>query len=228
MAKLKVLKETRSFIAIHKPAGLVVYADEPKHEPISAKRLLEGQLRGRKLFPVHRLDKQTCGILVYAFSPQVAAKLAEAFRGRGAQKKYLAIVHGIPPKDGSIDKPLPKNKEKELQSAKTNFIRLQSQSLMLEGEERSYALVRLEPKTGRYHQIRRHLRAIEHPIVGDPEYGNSWNNRVFAKEFGIERTLLSAVSLSFPDPVEREKFVFLSTKPDPDFTKLCETWGWKL
>lgn len=227
-SKLKILKQSKSFIVVHKPAGLVVYADDKASEAISCKRILEAQLGGRKIFPVHRLDKQTCGVLVYAFTPAVSAKLAEAFRGRGVRKKYLAIVHGEIPKDGVIDKALPKNKSKEMQAAKTNYARVYSHRLVLENEERSYSLVRLEPTTGRYHQLRRHLRSIEHPIVGDPEYGNKWNNRVFEKEFGITRTLLSAVFLSFPDPDAVTRLVTITTKPDEDFLKIAKAWFWEI
>lgn len=227
MKRLKIIKQTKTYIAVHKPAGLVVYADDKESEAISCQLQLQKQLGNKKLFPVHRLDKQTCGILVYAFNPQVSAKLAEMFRGRGVSKKYLAIVHGVIPKEGTIDQPLSKNKEKELQSAKTVYQRLAQHKLEIDGEEREYSLVRLEPKTGRYHQLRRHLKIIGHPIVGDPEYGNSWNNRVFERDFSITRTLLSAISLSFADPSERESFTSLKSEPDPDFLKVMQSFGWK-
>jgi len=95
------------------------------------------------------------------------------------------------------------------------------------GEPRQYSLVRCEMKTGRYHQIRRHMRLIGHPLCGDPEYGNGWDGRAFKERFNIERTLLSAVAVDFPDRAA-QKMVRLKTRPDADFLKVLAEFGWTL
>jgi tRNA pseudouridine65 synthase len=97
----------------------------------------------------------------------------------------------------------------------------------LDGEDRVYSLVKLDPKTGRYHQLRRHMKFLGHPIVGDPIYGNTWNNRVFAEQYKIARTLLSANTLAFPDRAQ-EKMVKVVTKPDADFLRVASAFGWKV
>jgi tRNA pseudouridine65 synthase len=224
--KLKILTQSKDYVVIHKPSGLVTYADSKEQENISAKALVERQLK-RKVFPVHRIDKDTCGVLAFAFTPAMAQNLTALFRTRTVKKQYLALAHGLVAEKGVIDEPLEKNKEKTKEPAVTDFVRLASVSVEWEGEKRQYSLVKLDPKTGRYHQIRRHLRFIGHPIVGDPEYGNGWDNRIFGEKFGIKRTLLSAVHLAFPDRAQ-EKMVRVNTRPDPDFERVAKEFGWAL
>lgn len=221
--KLKVLAQAKDYVVIHKPSGLVTYADSKEQESISAKAIAEKQLK-RRVFPVHRIDKDTCGVLVFAFSAGMAQTLTALFRTRVVKKQYLAIVHGVTPEKGVINEPLERNKEKVKEPAETNFVRLQSVEIELEGEKRQYSLLRCDPSTGRYHQIRRHLRFLGHPIIGDREYGNSWDNRVFER-FGVKRTLLSAVLLAFPDRAQ-EKMVRVTTKPDGDFQQVMREFGW--
>jgi tRNA pseudouridine65 synthase len=212
-------------VVVHKPSGLVTYADSREQEKISAKAQLEKQLK-RPLFPVHRIDKDTCGVLAFAFHPNMAKELTALFRSRTVKKQYLAIVHGEIPGRGTIDEPLERNKEKTKEAALTEYTRLEETRVTWEGEERIYSLVKLDPKTGRYHQLRRHLRFIGHPIIGDPQYGNAWDNRVFEEKFGVKRTLLSATSLNFPDRAQ-QRMVRVKTRPDGDFEKVMKAFGWK-
>lgn len=224
---MRILFQGKDYLAVHKPSGVVVYNDTKGSAAPSAMDFVAKKLK-RKLFPVHRIDKDTCGILVFAMSAPMAAKLTELFRTRVVKKQYLAIVHGSTPEKGVIDTPLAKHKAKDLmEKAITEYTRVSETEVELEGEKRKYSLVRLDPKTGRFHQLRRHLRSIGHPIIGDPEYGNAWDNRVFAECFGVRRTLLSAVLLHFPDR-EQAKMIRLETKPDQDFQKVCAEFGWKL
>jgi len=224
--RLKVLHKEKDFIVIHKPSGLVVYPDSKEMMGKSAIEFLQKQM-GKKLFPVHRLDRQTCGILVYALTPVMAAKLTELFRSRAVRKQYLAIVHGAMPKSGVIDKDLPKNKEKTLQPARTDYVCLAQKEIDTGEEKRIYSLVKLDPRTGRYHQIRRHLRSTGNPIVGDTEYGNKWDLRYFAEHYGVKRALLSATDLIFPDPY-RGLPIKIHTKPDEDFLSLCKKFEWRI
>jgi tRNA pseudouridine65 synthase len=222
--KLKVLAETKSIVAVHKPAGFVTYADSKEQIAFAAKERAEHQLK-RKLFPVHRIDKDTCGVLVFAPNPLGAKKLTELFRSRAVKKRYLAIVHGLVKERGVINEPLAKHKSKETEPAETEFTRLACAEIEIGGEKRGYSLVRLDPHTGRYHQLRRHLRFIGSPIIGDREHGNSWDNERFLEKFQVKRTLLSAVHLAFPDR-EAERMVRLSSRPDEDFLRVVEAFGW--
>jgi tRNA pseudouridine65 synthase len=223
--KLKIIAQEKNWIAVHKPSGLVTYSDGGESGK-GAKEFLESQIK-RKLFPVHRIDKDTDGLLVFASSDATARELTALFRSRTVKKAYLAVVHGQPPEKGVIDEPLEKNKSKEKEPAITEFTRLATAEVEWDGEKRAYSLVRCEMKTGRFHQIRRHMRAVGHPLCGDPEYGNGWDNRAFKERFKIERTLLSAVSVAFPDRAA-QKMVRLKTQPDPDFMKVLQLFGWKL
>lgn len=223
--KLRIIAQEKNWIAVHKPSGLVTYSDGSAPGK-GAKEFLEAQIK-RKLFPVHRIDKDTDGILVFASSDATARELTALFRSRTVKKAYLAVVHGKPPEKGVIDEPLEKNKSKEKEPAITEFTRLATAEVEWDGEKRSYSLVRCEMKTGRFHQIRRHMRAVGHPLCGDPEYGNGWDNRAFKERFKIERTLLSAVSVAFPDR-GAQKMVRLKTSPDPDFLGVLQHFGWKL
>ncbi len=224
--KIRIVYRSKDFVVVHKPAGAVVYADRPEDQGKSVADHLAKQ-SGKKVFPVHRLDKPTCGLLAVALSPQAAHRWTEIFRGRAVRKMYLAVVHGVPPVDGVVDVPLPRNKDKVMEAAKTHFKRLATCEIEVAGERRSYSLVRCEPRTGRYHQIRRHLKAWGHPILGDEDYGNSWDNREMGKAFGVKRCLLSATNLWFRDPFSGEA-VALKDDPDRDFQSLANALGWKL
>lgn len=224
--KLRVLAQGKDYIVIHKPSGFVTYADSREQDPISAKANLERQTK-RKLFPVHRIDKDTCGVLTFAFTAGGAQMLTALFRTRTVKKQYLALVHGCPPERGLINEPLEKNKEKVKEPAETDYVRLFTTEVEWDGEKRQYSLVRCEPRTGRYHQIRRHLRFIGCPIVGDTEYGNGWDNRAFKERFRVERTLLCASHLAFPDR-EQQKMVRVNTKPDADYLRAVQGLGWKI
>lgn len=224
--KLKILFQNQEIVVVHKPAGFVTYADSPDQKEFCTKLHLEKLLR-RNVFPVHRLDKDTCGLLAYALSSETARNFTELFRSKVVKKKYLALVHGkLKPTLGVIDFPLEKNKSKELESARTKYKVIQELTTELGGESREYSLVICEPETGKYHQIRRHLRKKGNPIIGDPEHGNRWENETFDAKYGAQRTLLSAVALAFPDR-KAEKMVRLISTPDADFQIVLDAFGWK-
>lgn len=216
--QIKILKRTKTYIIVHKPAGFVVYADTKEDQKVSCQVFLEKQI-SQKVIPIHRIDKPTCGVLIYALNQQKAAQLGEMFKKKTVEKKYLAFCHGEFPEKARVDFPLKKHKQKITENAVTNIENIQTIEMEAKGEQRKYSLVQATPQTGRYHQIRRHLKMMKCPIVGDPTYGNSWNNDYFKDKFNINRTLLSAISISFVDPENKEK-IFVETKPDQDFLNL--------
>ena len=210
--KLKILAQSKDYLVIHKPSGFVTYADSRQQEAISAKFHLEHQTK-RKLFPVHRIDKDTCGVLAFAANPEAAKTLTALFKGRTVKKAYVAVVHGEAPLKGVINEPLARNKEKVTEPAETEFTRLGLVNVEWDGEARSYSLVRCDPRTGRYHQIRRHLAGLSLPLVGDQRHGDKKLNRLFREHTGKDGLLLRCVEMRFHHPRGGEPLRFRARWP---------------
>ncbi|MCM0605176.1 MAG: RluA family pseudouridine synthase [Xanthomonadaceae bacterium] len=203
---LKYLYRDKDLIAVHKPAGSVVYRDGSHENVLVLQDHLKEQV-ARSIFPVHRLDKGTCGVILFALNAEAAAFFQKLFAGRGIKKYYIALVEGAIPKQGKISEPLMGNKDKIKKPAVTVFERLKVGKI--KGKEVS--LVELRPETGRYHQIRRHLKFLGHPILGDTQYGGSTDI--------ANRTMLSAVCIELTIPKTGKKLV-IETQPDQDFLKI--------
>lgn len=189
---LTVLCQDDFLVAVNKPSGIAV------HRGLSRERhvvltVLRDQL-GRYLYPVHRLDRATSGALVLALDPATARGVQERFVAGEVRKRYLALVRGIPPEDGVIDSPVPRAPGGPRVPAVTEFRRL--------GTFERYALLEVVPRTGRLHQIRRHLKHISHPLIGDVRYGKGEHNRLFRDRFGLHRLALHALELGFPHPAD--------------------------
>ncbi len=204
-------------VAVHKPAALLVHRSPiDKYETRFALQMAR-DLIGQRVYSVHRLDKATSGLLLFALSPEVGSKLSAQFAGHGLQKTYLALVRGWSPADGRVDKPLlyhldrlgdaDKQEPLEAQSALTRFRTLASttldQSLGRYTQQR-YSLVEVQPQTGRKHQIRRHLRHINHPIIGDVNHGDRHHNHLFDQLRGYHRLYLAATQLALTHPVTQQ------------------------
>ncbi|MCO5142177.1 MAG: pseudouridine synthase [Oligoflexia bacterium] len=217
----KILFQSKKIVAIHKPSGFLTYENTDSQRKISCKFFLEHQLK-KKIYPVHRIDKDTCGILCYSLDPRETEKIQNLFKERRIKKTYLAIVHGSIGDRKKIASSLIHPKSKKAEEAETLLRELSTAKIILNNEERVYSLVECKPLTGRHHQIRRHLKEIECPIVGDQEYGNSWENSTFEKLYQLNRTLLSAVKL------EISKDVHIKTKPDEAFLKILKVLGLSL
>jgi len=213
---LDILYRDDHLVAIDKPPGLLVHrSDIDRHETRFAVQLLRDQL-GCHVFPVHRLDKGTSGVLLFAFAPEIVTALAAQFEAGNVEKTYRAVVRGWPPESGTIDHPLLRKFDRygrqlpgaEAQPAITHFRRLATIELPLPVDRyptARYALMELQPLTGRQHQLRRHMKHLGHPIIGDATYGKGVHNRFFQREFGCQRLLLACVRLGFSHPVSGEK-----------------------
>lgn len=166
---------------------------------------------GRPVWPVHRLDKGTSGVLVFALSAEVARTLGQAFEnGEGLHKTYTAIVRGWPPAHLFIDHPLKRmpddmrSQREEIQSAQTQLHTLWQGELALPYQGFTHtrvAQVQLQPLTGRRHQLRRHMKHIAHPILGDATHGKGPLNRAVAEHMGMQRLWLHALQLDMHHPV---------------------------
>lgn len=225
-------------IAIHKPAGLLVHRSSiDRHETSFAMQLLRDQI-GQPVYPVHRLDKPTSGVLLFALNPEAARLLGALFAGAAVAKTYLAVVRGVPSRSGIIDSPLREERnryddqrtalEKAPQSAVTRFQTRATVELPFAVgpyPTSRYALVEVQPQTGRRHQIRRHFKHLCHPLIGDTKYGEGRHNRFFRDHFGCQRLLLAAVELQLNHPVNGMPLVITSPLEE-NFRELVTALGW--
>jgi tRNA pseudouridine65 synthase len=203
---LELLYRSERFVAVDKPAGLRVHPEggQASRDP-SCQALLRDQL-GTWVYPVHRLDRATSGVLVFALDPEAATRLGELFRAREVGKSYLAVVRGHTADEGVIDVPLTRDFEKPesaLVESRTLYKRIATAELPFAVGRYStarYSLVRAEPRTGRRHQIRRHLARLSHPVIGDTVRGDGRHNRFIRERFGIGRLLLHSEAIWFGNP----------------------------
>ncbi|MEF9944729.1 MAG: pseudouridine synthase [Burkholderiaceae bacterium] len=233
---LSIIYQDDHLVVIDKPAGLLVHRSEiDRHETRFAVQLLRDQI-GRRVIPVHRIDKGTSGLLVFCFDPGMAARLGEQFASRVVDKRYLAVVRGHSPQDLLIDHalappidPYLRAPEKAAQPARTWLARVATIEVPVAVDRypsSRYALVVLEPETGRRHQLRRHMKHIAHPIVGDATYGVGRHNRMIAAEFGVARLLLAAARLRFAHPASGVE-LDLRCAPGDGFADLLAAFQWQ-
>ncbi|MDO5090910.1 MAG: pseudouridine synthase [Cardiobacteriaceae bacterium] len=205
---IAVIHEDDALAVVAKPPGLLVHrspVDRRAHDFLLQR--LRDQL-GMRLYPVHRLDRPTSGIMLFAKTPAAARFLAAQFEGGTVRKTYLALARGWP-QSQRIDYPLPTldavtaKKSGAAQAARSRVRLIARYELPLANVRHPtsrYALVALAPDSGRRHQLRRHLKHIFHPILGDSSYGDLRHNRAFAAWSGVQRLWLHAASLAFVHP----------------------------
>jgi tRNA pseudouridine65 synthase len=194
-------------VAVDKPAGLLVHPSAlDAQEQRTALKLLRDQL-GERLWPLHRLDKATSGVLLFARDADAAREWGLAFEQGRIAKRYLALVRGWPDAAGEVDQPLARDPElpsqgQERLTACTRYRRLACFEWPFQVDARHatsrYALVEVEPLTGRRHQIRRHFKHIAHPLVGDTTHGKGAHNRAVAQWLGTARLWLHCAWMELP------------------------------
>ncbi|MCX7167110.1 MAG: pseudouridine synthase [Rhodocyclales bacterium] len=236
---LDILYRDEFLVAIHKPAGLLVHrSDIDRHETRFAVQLLRDQI-GQRVHPLHRLDRGTSGVLLFAFDADSARGVGGQFQRDEVKKRYLAIVRGWPPESGVIDHALsrrfddygrklgPESRAEAL-PAVTEYRRLATVELP-DAVDRypssRYALVILMPKSGRQHQLRRHMKHIAHPIIGDATWGKGVHNRFFQQRFGCERLLLACTGLSLRHPADGRPLA-INARLEPSFAGVVDALGW--
>ena len=206
-APLPLLWQDEHLVAVYKPAGWLVHRTGlDAGETRFVLQTLRDQL-GRHVHPVHRLDKGTCGVLVMALHAQAARQLGQAFAGQAVRKRYLALVRGWAPESAEVDHPLrPEDAAPDAppQQARTRIACLARLELPQASDARfattRASLVLAEPATGRRHQVRRHLKHLAHPIIGDATHGKGPLNRWWAQQLGLPRLWLHAWQLQLPHP----------------------------
>lgn len=236
--EIEILYEDAHLVAIHKPAGLLVHRSYlARRERFFAMQLTR-DLVGCHVFPVHRLDRPTSGVLLFAKSSEVANALCEQFASHTIEKQYLALVRGNMHESGILDYALKveldelgdKNADpnKAAQEAVTAYEPLLNTEIPYPSGRyptSRFALVRLSPKTGRKHQLRRHMAHLRHPIVGDTTHGDGKQNAFFREHFGINRLWLIAKKLSFTHPVTQVR-LSIETELEPEWETVFAELGW--
>lgn len=221
---LEILYQDEYLVAINKPSGLLVhksyYARDAK---VFAVQELRNQLGGQHVYPIHRLDRKTSGVLLFALSKDVLKVMNEQFATRNVKKKYLAILRGWSPDSDTIDYDLT-NDDGVKQNAITSYKRLQKAEIDLEYNHHPtsrYCLVEAIPETGRMHQLRKHFRHIFHPILGSRPHGCNKQNKLWLETYGLKGMMLHAHELSFNHPITNEK-VTLNAKINEEFKQVGE------
>jgi tRNA pseudouridine65 synthase len=235
---LPILFQDEHLVIINKPSGLLVHRSMiDRHETRFALQMVRDQI-GQRVYPIHRLDKPTSGVLVFALNSEVARICSELMQAGKFKKSYLAIVRGFAPESGHIDHPLKEELDKytdakarlnnPAKEAQTDYKCLAQVELPIAIDnypQSRFSLVRCFPHTGRKHQIRRHLKHISHPIIGDAKHGKGKYNRYFAEHFGAGRLLLHANQLTFPHPLTGDK-ISVTAPLDSIFIDLFKRFEW--
>lgn len=215
---LEILFQDDYLVAINKPRNLLVHRSPIAREiEENAIQILRDQI-GVRVYPVHRLDRKTTGVLLFALDKDVLKQLNELFATRKVMKKYLAIVRGYAPEDMEIDYALT-NDNGLKQEARTAFKTLQQREVNMPFGKHAtsrYSLVEAEPDTGRQHQLRKHFKHIFHPILGSRPHGCNKQNKLWLEQHQLMGMLLHAHQLGFTHPITREEIV-LTASLDEEF-----------
>ena len=225
---LEVLHRDATLVAVYKSAGLVVHrtALAPDADPLLQR--LRNQL-GQRVYPVHRLDRATAGVVVFGLSGESARALAAALEAAEAQKRYWAVVRGWPADEGVIDHPLVDLDSGVRRTALTAFCTIARGELAMPDRgfpTARYALLEVAPRTGRQHQIRRHLKHAAHPVIGDTTYGKGDHNRRFRALLGEQRLWLLARSLVLTHPASGAQLT-IEAPLDAGWRALLACFGWE-
>ena len=218
---LQILYQDEHLIAINKPHGLLVHRSAIAADTTEfAVQILRDQI-GQKVYPVHRLDRKTGGVLLFALNEEANSQLQQAFMNKEVSKKYLAIVRGFTAERGTIDYPLTTDDGKT-QDAVTHYRTLQQFEIPVpfgKFETSRYSLVEVTPETGRMHQIRKHFAHIFHPIIGDRPYGCNKQNKHFLEKWQMNTMLLHASELEIKKPFSFEN-ITLKAEVQEEFKRM--------
>jgi len=199
--ELEVIYEDEAILAVNKPGGMLVHRGWGDSEVVLVD-LVRDYIEGDTVYTIHRLDRATSGVVLFGQDRESARALNALFDERVILKRYLTLVRGITPERGYIDYPVPKEpRGKERVEAQSSFRRIFAAN---DTEPRETSLVEIAPHTGRVHQIRRHLRHLNHPLIGDSTYGRGQINRAMKERYALPRMALHAYRVSFLHPFREE------------------------
>ncbi len=190
---MPLLHRDEHLAAFAKPSGLLTHRGWD-NDSVVAMTVARDAL-GQHVYPVHRLDRPTSGVLLFALDPATAAAVQALFDAQAIEKTYVALVRDVAPASGRVDHPIPRREDGPKVPAATSFRLLGASPV-----ERC-SLVEAHPETGRLHQVRRHLRHAGHPVIGDVNYGNGALNRHYRAQWSLTRLALHASRIQLPHPV---------------------------
>ena len=233
---LKILYQDDTLVAIDKPGGLLVHRSPiDKRETRFAVQQLRDQI-GQHVFPVHRLDRPTSGVLLFAYDGKTASELGMQMMARKVQKEYFAIVRGFIHGSGLIDYDLKFRPDKIAdkhrgdippQPATTEYHPLARYDLPIASgryPSSRYTTVKLKPTTGRKHQLRRHMVHLRHPIIGDTTHGDGKQNKFLKSRFGFSNLALTCTRIVIKHPVSG-KSLAINAEPRTEMLDLLTSWA---
>jgi tRNA pseudouridine65 synthase len=228
---IEIIYEDDTLVVVNKPNNFLIhqshYARNIKEPTLL--EFLEKQL-GLPLYPVHRLDRKTSGIILLVKNKSAVAEFQDLFTSNSIQKKYYAIVRGFAEDSGTIDTPVKNDDTGVYKEAVTNYTSLNTVELDIPVhpyEKSRYSLLELIPATGRMHQLRKHMNKINRPIVGDYKYGDRFHNRNFEQNFNCHYLFLHAFSLKFNHPTTQQQLMFKASFP-LDWQRIADEFDWQL
>ncbi|EMH4163668.1 tRNA pseudouridine(65) synthase TruC [Pluralibacter gergoviae] len=236
---LEILYQDEWLVAVNKPSGWLVHRSWlDRDEKVVVMQTVRDQI-GQHVFTAHRLDRPTSGVLLMGLSSEAGRRLSLQFEQHQIQKRYHAIVRGWLMDEATLDYPLVEEldkiadkfarENKDPQPAVTHYRGLASVEMPVATGRyptTRYGLVELEPKTGRKHQLRRHLSHLRHPIIGDSKHGDLRQNRSAAEHFGCDRLMLHASELTLVHPFTGEPLI-IRAGLDPVWMQALSHFGWR-
>ena len=195
----RLLRESESYWLINKPSGWLAHPQRGVDAPALTDRVIEF-LGQEKAFPVHRLDRGTSGIMLSAKDSASARHWQEAWQAGRVRKGYIALVRGRVEGEHFIDHPVPGDEGAQRKPAQSMLRAMATVS----ATPRDLSLLEVEPYTGRFHQIRRHVKHLGHPLIGDSNYGRTELNRAYRNSVGLSRLALHAAWLCLPTEESKE------------------------
>ncbi|MCW8896754.1 MAG: pseudouridine synthase [Flavobacteriales bacterium] len=228
---IEIVFEDDLLMVVNKPNNYLIHQSHYARNitEITLLETLQQQL-GFPLFPVHRLDRKTSGILLLVKDKSFVAPFQALFTNNAIQKTYYAIVRGFSPATGKIDSPVKNDDTGVYKDALTNYNTINNIELDIPVhpyEKSRYSLIQLLPETGRMHQLRKHLNKINHPIVGDYKYGDRFHNRMYETQFNCNYLFLHAHSIEFIHPLSHQKMIFTADFPT-DWLNMFNKFNWQL
>ncbi|MFY9243122.1 MAG: pseudouridine synthase [Polaribacter sp.] len=228
---LEIIFEDEYLLCVNKPNNILVHhafhsrnvADED-----SLLQIIENE-KGLKVYPIHRLDRKTSGIILLAKQTSYVSKFQELFTNNQIQKTYFGVVRGFSPDSKTIDSPVKGRDANVHKEALTELKTLEKVTLNIPVkpyDSSRYSLVELSPKTGRMHQLRVHANKISHPLIGDAKYGDKNHDMMFEQNFGWKNLFLHAGKLEFTHPFTSEKMILKASFPN-DWISLFEEFDWR-
>jgi len=220
---LEIIYRDNFLIAINKPHGLLVHRSSLAGDATEfAMQMLRDQI-DQHVYPAHRLDRKTSGVLLFALDKTTDSLLQQMFAIGKMHKTYLAIVRGYTDNEGTIDYPLRKENGK-MQEAVTHYKTLARCEIDIPTKNHAtsrYSFVEVTPETGRMHQIRRHFAHILHPIIGDRPHGCNKQNKLFKEKYNMTTMLLHASEIQFAHPVGGEN-ILIRAELSEEFKRVKE------